>query len=427
MYKNIILFFLLIFLQASSAQSINFDILRADFVKEYRALQLPNLQINYTQNLGAIRQPNAIRKQEVFFNSFQEQLKNVPVNTLNQYQQLDYDIMVYEIALNLERIALEKQWDYNTKLDDSKSVFTIKNGKQWYAYLLKRWVNANVTPDEIYNFGLQEIEKIKAEMKDIQHKSGLSEEAFIAYLNAPSFFFNTVTDIQSNFETVKREVAKQSINLFPYIDKIPDVEIAQGTNQTLSQVPAYYSNNTFFYNYFDKPFNKRQLDWIYIHEGIPGHHYQMNLNSVVTRTEIQELFWYSGFVEGWGAYVEYLGKELGVYKTIYDEYGKWEWDLIRCVRVALDVALNYYGWTDEEALRFWKSHIKNQDDIGVREIKRMKRWPAQVVTYKYGANLFLELLQKERSKDNFTFKSFHEKLLRYGDVPLSIVEAVFEE
>jgi uncharacterized protein (DUF885 family) len=423
---NYLLIILLAFSQAVVSQNNNINKLRTDFVKGYRALQLPYLQVNYTQNLGAIKQSSEIKNQEAFFLTFQKQLKNISVHNLDEYQLLDYHLMRYEVDLNLERISLEKQWNYNTLLDDTKSIYSINNGEKWYAYLLKRWINANVTPDEIYNFGLQEIEKVKTEMKAIQVKSGLSEKAFSAYLNDTSFYFNTVKDIQFNFEKVKKEVAKKSAELFPYIDKVPDVAIAQGTNEALSQVPAYYNNNTFFYNYFDKPFNKRQFDWIYIHEGIPGHHYQMNLNNVIKRTEIQQLFWYSGFVEGWGAYVEYLGKELGVYKTIYDEYGKWEWDLIRSVRVTLDVAINYYGWSDEKALLFWKEHIKHQDDIGIREINRMKRWPAQVVTYKYGANKFLELLKQEQSKHDFSFKLFHEKLLKYGDVPLtkSIVDVL---
>jgi uncharacterized protein (DUF885 family) len=401
--------------------------LRKQFLDDYIALDIPNLQVNYVQNLMAIKSVKEINSQEVFFLTFQEQLKNISTHNLDEYQLLDYYLMRYEVNLNLERISLEKEWDYNTQLDDTKSIYTLKNGKKWYAYLLKRWVNAEVTPDKIYNFGAQEIEKVKTEMKAIQVKSGLSEKTFSAYLNDTSFYFKTVKDIQFNFEKVKKEVAKKSAELFPYIDKIPDVKIAQGTNEALSQVPAYYDNNTFFYNYFDKPFNKRQFDWIYIHEGIPGHHYQMNLNNVVKRTEIQQLFWYSGFVEGWGAYVEYLGKELGVYKTIYDEYGKWEWDLIRSVRVALDVGINYYGWTDEKAIAFWKKHIKHQDEIGWREIARMKRWPAQVITYKYGANAILKLLSKAKKEQDFVYKSFHEKLLKHGDVPISVLQMVVEK
>ncbi len=419
--RFLILFFLFCW-QVSLSQNTSFNELRTNFVKEYNALELPYLQINYIQNLKSIKSPKEVKDQEAFFISFQKLLKGITFDDLDEYQQLDFYLMAYEIELNLERISLEKQWDYDTKLDDSKSIYSIENGKNWYAYLLKRWVNADVSPDDMYNFGLQEIEKVKAVMKALQVESKLSEEAFSSHLNDSSFFFNDVKDIQLAFENTKREVAIKSKDMFPFIKQIPDVKIALGSNGSLSQAPAYYNDNIFYYNYFDKPYNKRQFDWIYIHEGIPGHHYQINLNSIIKRTEIQQLFWYSGFVEGWGAYVEHLGKELGVYKSIYDEYGKWEWDLIRSVRVALDVALNYYGWSDEKALLFWKKHIKDQDDIGTREINRMKRWPAQVITYKYGADVILKLLNNAKTQEDFNYKTFHKSILKYGDIPISVLK-----
>jgi uncharacterized protein (DUF885 family) len=412
---------LLIIIQPSYAQDINFDEIRTDFLKRYIDLEIPYFQIDYTQNLEAITGAHHIKAQVDFFQEFKEELADVEAKALSEYQKLDFNIMRYEIALNLERLELERQWDNTTLLDNSKSIFTVPNGKKWYAHLLKRWVSDLVTPDEIFQFGLTEIEKVKAEMKAIQIESGLSKEDFTAFLNDSSFYFNNLKDVQITYEGAKQIVAKTSPRIFPYMDQIPDVKIAQGTNPSLAHVPAYYNDRTFFFNYFDKPYNKRQIGWIYIHEGIPGHHYQGMVNDIIKRTAIQELFWYAGFVEGWGAYVEYLSDELGVYRTIYDEYGKWEWDLIRSVRVALDVGINYYGWSDKKAISFWKEHISDQEDIGWREIARMKRWPAQVITYKYGSDKFLKLLNKAKMKDDFEYKEFHKKLLMYGDIPISLL------
>ncbi|WP_298264006.1 DUF885 family protein [uncultured Lutibacter sp.] len=414
---------ILIFLyitQLSVAQN-SFNQLQKLFVKEYTALEIPNLQINYVQNLNSIKNKMDIEKQEKFFLKIKKNLKQVPFQNLTEYEKLDYQIMKYETVLNLERIALEKQWDTSIKLDDNKSIYTIKNGKKWYAYLLKRWVNANVNPDDIFQFGLREIEFVKTQMTQLQKKSGHHKINFDKFLKDSSFFYFKVSDIQKAFEKTKLLVNKKADTLFPYINKVQDVKIKKGNNPSLTQVPAYYNNGTFFYNYFDKPFNKRQIDWIYIHEAIPGHHYQLMINNLIHRTEIQALFWYPGFAEGWGAYVEFLGKELGAYKTIYDEYGKWEWDLIRSVRVALDVGINYYGWSDIKAQNFWKKYIINKDDIGLREIERMKRWPAQVVTYKYGANIFLNKLDKAKKENEFSYKSFHKHLLKYGDIPLELL------
>ncbi|MAB47664.1 MAG: hypothetical protein CMC05_03440 [Flavobacteriaceae bacterium] len=413
---------LLLVSQILFSQNKNFEAVRKDFVKNYIALQIPYHQANYVQNLKSIKPIENIIQQEIFFKTVEKQLTNVDVRNLNEYERLDYHLMNYEVELNLERISLEKQWDNTIELDDKKSIYTIENGKNWYAYLLKKWVDITVTPDAMFQFGLDEIEKVKSSMTDIQVRSGFSEKVFQEYLKHSSFFLYNIKDIQQAFENTKREVAKKATNFFPYLDRISDVEITRGTNASLSHVPAYYNNGTFYFNYFNEPFNKRQLDWIFIHEGIPGHHYQIMVNDIIERTDIQQLFWYSGFVEGWGAYVEYLGKELGVYKTLYDEYGKWEWDLIRSVRVALDVGINYYGWSDDKAISFWKAHISDQDDIGWREIARMKRWPAQVITYKYGSDMFLKLLNEAKDKERFDYQKFHKELLMYGDIPMSLLE-----
>lgn len=419
MKKSIFLLFALLALTAC-AQTSSFEKLRKSFIKGYEKLQVSDIQINYTDVLNSIQSKDKILLQEAFFKDMSEKLQNIDVSSLATYEKLDFYIMQYETRLNLIRLELEKKWNPNEKLNSSKSIYTVKNGKEWYAYLLKRWVDIDVEPNNMFQFGLKEIEKVKNEMKMIQLKSGLSKEAFSKFLNDSSFYFHKVKDVKKAFLKIKSNVVNTSDELFPYTNEIPDVSIARGTNPALAHAPAYYGNRTFYFNFFDKPFNKRQLGWFYAHEAIPGHHYQAMVNDIVKRTDIQNLFWYAGFVEGWGAYVEYLGNELGVYNTIYDEYGKWEWDLIRSVRVSLDVAINYYGWSNKKALEFWKKHIKNQDDIGIREIKRMKRWPAQVITYKYGANLFLKHLNEAKKKNTFNYKSFHKKVLKNGDIPLSV-------
>jgi len=205
---------------------------------------------------------------------------------------------------------------------------------------------------------------------------------------------------------------------------IPPLTIEKGKDENLVQTPGYYDNNTFYYNLFDKPYNERQVDWLFIHEAVPGHHYQISINNSIKTSAVQQLFFYIGFAEGWAAYTEELGKQLGVYKTPYDELGKWEWDIVRSVRVPLDVGINYYGWSEGQALAFWKKNIRNQDDIAMREIARVKRWPAQVVTYKYGALQIMqwkEMLKKQQGA-KFNIKEFHDKILMHGSLPIFMVK-----
>ena len=395
--------------------------LKEEFHKGYTSLGISGVQMAYVGNFESIGSPAQIENQEDFFDEMHRSWMALNPRDMSRADLLDYQIIGYEIGLNKERLILEKKWERNTPLDGSKSICNVPNGKLWYSYLLKRWVDREVTPDELFDFGRSEIDKVKANMRRLQETSGLSKRAFDKHLKTDQFFIEDPQEVQMAFEEVKKRVARQAPKMFPYVDRIPEVAISRGTNPALAHVPAYYSNNTFYYNLFDKPFNRRQLGWFYAHEAIPGHHYQGALNRIVERSEIQELFWYPGFVEGWGAYVEYLGEDLDAYSNMYDEYGKWEWDLIRSVRVCLDIGINYRGWSDDKALAFWNKHIEDQEDIAKREIARMKRWPAQVITYKYGAAALLSLLEKAKEQQDFDFKRFHETILAHGDIPISIL------
>lgn len=414
-----LLFLCIIFLNGS--RKSDFGSLRDDFYNGYIALNLPGLQINYTEVLNNIESKYKIEQQRIFFTKMKSRLKKLNAHNLSEKELLDYRIIGYEINLNLIRINLESKWDSQINVSESKSIYTIPNGAKWYTYLLKRWVDKTVTPEELFDFGLLEIQKVKSNMDKIQRSARLTKDEFNKYLDSDVFFIQEPSEVQKSFENIKEIVNKNVSELFPYIDQVPNVNIEKGTNENLTNVPAYYSNNTFYYNLFDKPFNSRQIGWFYAHEAIPGHHYQASVNQIISRSKIQDLFWYPGFAEGWGAYVESIGNELGVYKTLYDEYGKWEWDLIRSVRVCLDVGINYKGWTDELALAFWNKHISGKNDIAIREISRMKRWPAQVITYKYGAAIILSLLKKAKSENDFEYIKFHKDLLKHGDIPVSFL------
>jgi uncharacterized protein (DUF885 family) len=407
----------------ASAQQ-KFDQFSKDFVSVYQSLHLPDLELSYVSGLQHIGTAESIEKQLAFFRSIQSQLSAYKADDLTPSQKTDFGLIKYETSLNLERLALEEKWIKNppAKVSD-KGIITVPNGKAWYAYLLKRWVNDEVTPDQIYQFGLGEVERVKSHIEAVRKETGLSEDDFYKHLNDPSFFISDPAQVQRAFENTKAIVYSNLPKMFSET-KIDELKIQKGDAKQLAQTPGYYDNNTFYYNLFDKPYNKRQVDWLFIHEAVPGHHYQASIIAHTKTSDVQQLFFYMGLAEGWGAYAEELGKQLGVYKTPYDELGKWEWDIVRSVRVPLDVGLNYYGWTDQQALDFWKKNIRGQDDIAMREIARIRRWPAQVVTYKYGALQIMhwkdELQKKQGSA--FDMRDFHDRVLDHGSLPLFMVK-----
>jgi uncharacterized protein (DUF885 family) len=413
----------------AAAQQRNFDKFSSDFVSSYKALHLPDLELSYVSGFEHIGSAKSVQNQIDFFQSVKTKLTTFKNARLSSSQKTDYELIKYEAGLNLERLALEQQWLKNKPAKiPAGSIITAPNGKEWYAYLLKRWVSDNVTPDQIYQFGLGEVKRVQGHIEAIRKETGLSEDDFYKHLNDSSFFISDPKQVQQSFENTKAAVYSNLHKLFSDT-MIPPLKIERGASKQLAQTPGYYDNNTFYYNLFDKPYNRRQVNWLFIHEAVPGHHYQSSIAAATKVSAVQQLFFYYGFAEGWGAYAEELGKDLGAYKTPYDELGKWEWDIVRSVRVPLDVGLNYYGWTDQQALDFWKKNIRGQDDIAMREIARIRRWPAQVVTYKYGALQILywkqELQQKQGGR--FDVKDFHDRVLDHGSLPLFMVkENVFK-
>jgi uncharacterized protein (DUF885 family) len=416
--------FAAIFALSSKGQKENFDVFCSRFLDNYKSLKIGALELSYVSGLEHIGSADDVARQYVFFTSVRAALPRYAIGQLSPQQKLDYRLIDYESKLSLDRLSLEQEWvKHRPEKVPAGGILTVPNGKAWYAWLLRRWVSAEVTPDEIYQFGLTEISRVKTHIEEIRQATGLSEDAFYSHLNEPSFFISDPAAIQALFEHTKTVVYANLPNLFSEA-KIPALAIKRGANHDLAQTPGYYDNNTFYYNLFDKPYNTRQVDWLFIHEAVPGHHYQTSLRDQARGSAVQQLFWYSGFAEGWAAYTEELGRQLGLYTTPYAELGKWEWDIVRSVRVPLDVGLNYYGWTDEQALAFWKKNIRNQDDIAMREINRMRRWPAQVVTYKYGAlqiKHWKEELQRREGK-GFDIRRFHDRLLGQGNLPLFMMK-----
>ena len=172
------------------------------------------------------------------------------------------------------------------------------------------------------------------------------------------------------------------------------------------------------------------MDWLLLHEALPGHHYQYNVeDKAAVRATFAPLAKQYGFIEGWGAYAETLGTELDLYKDNYSVFGRLEWDLVRSVRLVIDVGVHVEGWTKTKALEFWREHIPNQDEIAEREIARISRWPAQAISYKTGELAILELEQLLRScmKSGFDRRRFHQLLLERGNIPFSALRLVFDQ
>lgn len=408
----------------SSCVAQAWETLVADFAEQYQELDIEPLHIGYIDNLEGIQDAEGQRRQKAVFSSFKAQLENFERSELKAQQQLEYDLLSYYIQLNEDRLQIEERWEsYRKELLLAAGLAKEPMGKEWYTYYLKAWLDRSVHPDSLFKFGLRESDRVARSMKAIQEASELDGAAFQAYLQSPVFLEEAAEDVEAAIAEYESFVSPKLLALFPDFEQTPPVYVRRGTDSRLAQVPAFYRDATFFYNLFEEPFNLRQVAFLYLHEANPGHHYELSRRDARELPVLTSLFYHPGYSEGWAAYIEDLALDTELYRNEYDEYGKWEWDLIRSVRVALDVALNYYGWSDEQALTLWRKYLPGQNDIAHREIARMKRWPAQVISYKYGSQKILEWKERWMNEERGDLLAFHEAVLQHGQVPFSVLES----
>src|SRR5690606_19636308 len=160
----------------------------------------------------------------------------------------------------------------------------------------------------------------------------------------------------------------------------------------------------FQFNFSTGRYNVRCMDWLYMHEAIPGHHLQHTYGTS------DNGYFYFGNAEGWACYVEDLGESLGLYTDPYKLLGKEEWNLVRSARLVMEVGNHYHGWGYEKAMAYWKENIRGQDQIADREIKRITRWPGQALCYKVGAVTIQRIIAQKR-KEGMSLQQAHTFLL----------------
>jgi hypothetical protein len=429
--RNILPLTLLVLITVASPGALawdadrKFETLVRAFVPEYKQLKIAELSLSYVDNFKNIQDLAGLSRQRAFFQKYASSLRAVDRSQLRSEMRYQYDALRHQIALDFERLSLEQHYKEHEPASIAPGgILQLPNGKQWYRYYVKKWA-ADLSPESLQAFGLSEIRRIRRQMEAIQNRLGYTgkEEAFYRHLNGPDFQF---TDEPKLLQALRefRALILSNLGVAFESTNFPPVDIQPIPNPTKDSPPGYYDNGVFYYNFYGHHFPARSLEWLFIHEAVPGHHYQGSVSTAAWPT--QALFWYPGFTEGWGAYAENLGWELGGYQDPYLAYGKWEWDLVRSARVVMDVGINYLGWTKPTALKFWKANVPNQDAIAEREVDRMFRWPAQVLAYKVGEREILRLRKKFLAARG-DLRRFHTLVLERGSIPLAVLGEVIAD
>lgn len=436
--------FALLLLQSCLAQSQpNFDpalhALVQDFIAEFPKQEISMVDFNYRDYLRAIPPSATLERQSAFLEQYKKRLGAIRRKFLSAEERLCYDHLAFQLKLHERRLALEKRFRATNPEVPAEGLSRLDNAGDWYAFLAYYATGVDLSPEEIHQFGRNEVARVQAEIRAIRERLGYGADSlgFLRMLKDDRFYLTDRDSIVATYERKKATVLAHLPVLFeqnpadvPALGFMtwPDAGPFTPPGMYLSNEENPYGQAVFQYNFYGGRHNRRAMDWLLLHEGIPGHHFHRYVRGLAAAdradSDLGGLFFPGGTVEGWAAYVEYFGEDMGLYQDDFSRLGKWEWDLVRSARVVISSGIHTLGWTREQALAYWKANIPGQDDIAEREVKRCTDWPAQVLTYKIGAEQIMIMRRAAKMAQGaaFDLKRFHTRFLKAGYVPLEVME-----
>jgi uncharacterized protein (DUF885 family) len=333
------------------------------------------------------------------------------------------------------------QEEYLPKTRDTVSLAALPDGEAWYAYRARISTTTDMTPAQIHDIGLAEVARIQAEMREVMKQVGFEGtlQEFFAYVGSDKKFeFGSEEELLKDYRALEARVNLGVPKLFSLTPKaafeIRPVEsfrnqsAAGGSYQRPSQDGT--RPGIFYVNTYDLPSRKRwDAESLFLHEAIPGHHFQLALQQELTGLPTFRRFGgETAFSEGWGLYAESLGKELGVYTDPYQYFGRLQAELWRAIRLVVDTGLHSKGWSREQVIEYMKANSATNDTEAVSETERYIAIPGQALAYKIG-ELKIKALRARAEKalgKKFDIRAFHAEVLRDGSVPLEVLEAKIE-
>ena len=409
------------------------------FAIDYEKQQIPDFGFDYKANFRNIPNLEKIASQKQFFERYTKELQQTDRQVLRGATRYDYDQLQYELNLNLERLRLEEKFRKGKEQTIPETgLAALPNGQEWYNFYVRYYTSTSLSPDELMDFGQQEVKRVQGEIRKLRAKMGYAKDStgFYKHLQNSEYLLLSEKDVEIRYQQIQKMVGNNLKKLFLKTE-VPLVQIKPWPDAGPNTPPGYYhparnsaEASTFYYNFYGQKHNVRATDWMFLHEGIPGHHYQSELSKDLrNQAEFSPHFYYPANTEGWAAYVENYGKELGLYRTPAQELGKWEWDLVRSARVVIDVGIHAKGWSKEQAIAYWKKQVPGQGEIADREVTRCLNWAGQVLSYKVGEKVIKEMLVTRKTSDgkNFDLRRFHADYLAKGSRPMEVIQKAMLE
>lgn len=358
----------------------------------------------------------------------------------------DHDRLRKEIAAAIDEVVVPAFRRFFEFMDEeyvpssrgSIGASALPNGRDFYRHRVRRFTTIDITPEEVHQMGLAEVERIRGEMDEIIKRVEFDGDfaAFTKFLREdPQFYAENKEQLLKEVAFILKRMDGKLPDLFgrlprmPYgLKEIPDF-LAPRTTSAYYELPrgdgskaGYYNLNT--YNLKMRPLYV--MEALSFHEAVPGHHLQLALQQEIeSLPNFRKFGSFTAYVEGWALYAERLGLEAGFYEDPYSDFGRLTMEIWRACRLVVDTGIHYFGWTREQAIQYMTANSALSEHNIRAEVDRYISWPGQALGYKIGELKIRELRKmcEDQLGDQFDIRAFHDMVLSSGAVPLDVLEA----
>ncbi|MEZ4874536.1 MAG: DUF885 domain-containing protein [Flavobacteriaceae bacterium] len=394
-----------------------------------------SLIVKVLPQLKEMTEPNL--EQNLFYAPINNFPKDFSEEEKTELTNLYAGMITKKVIPAYQRVYDFMSTQYLTAGRSSSGIDAIPQGKEYYQHQIKLYTTTTMTAEEIHQLGLDEVARILAEMEKVKTQVGFKgdlKQFFDAVRSDKKLMpYKQSQQIIDHFYAIYDRMKPQLDVLFDKKPKTP-FEVRQTEAFRENSASAEYNQGSLdgtrpgiFYVPIPSAtqYNVYSDESLFLHEAIPGHHYQISLTQENTDLPMfRKTLWYSGYGEGWALYSESLGKELGLYTDPYQYFGMLGAEMHRAIRLVVDTGLHAKGWTREQAIQYSLENEAEPEASIISEIERYMANPGQALSYKIGQLKIKELREKAKTAlgDKFDIRQFHNQVLETGCVPLELLE-----
>ncbi|WP_225204589.1 DUF885 domain-containing protein [Novosphingobium huizhouense] len=328
--------------------------------------------------------------------------------------------------------------EYYAAAREEPGLSAMPGGEQLYRTLVRQHTTLDLDPAAVHRLGLAEVARIQAEMEQVKQELGFAGPlpAFFDRIRLdPRFHPRSAEELARGFEAVGRKVDALAPRYFVHLPRTPLLVQAYPAYRAQYEAGGSYSQGApdgsrpgvFYFNTYDlKSRFLSGVTTLYLHEGAPGHHFQISLAQENTALpDFQRFGGNTAYVEGWALYAETLGYEMGLYKDPMQHWGTLDDEMLRAMRLVVDTGIHTQGWSRERAIDYMLANSGMGRTDATAEVERYIANPGQALAYKIGALTIQRLRRKAEAElgARFDIRRFHDQVLMSGALPLPVLEA----